>query len=390
MYGNWDGYTEEALMTPGHEVSHITIENSVLSTSISNVVRANWPKKIFDSSHFTLRDSDVIHMGMGSCGVPFALLEMWADPGGKGLQTDYRIEDIRLEDWYSLVQLRQPNPAIRNIHFENISAMDGPALAPSALKGDVSGVTFRDVDLGAGVVSRDADIPLEVMDGAAEPGYSHSDGAVEFRYTGGLIKPGSEVTFTAPAVNGMRYHWLFGDGTAADGAVVRHKFADADGTLLDGTGRYRVLLAATDAGGPTRWITRSVVVSRALMGAQPETAAGTGLARMAGTTYEGLLRIPADGGYTVTLLTSTTATLSVDGVRVHSGPLRAQVCGSAGAAVQAVRVSAALAAGLHRIEIRLGAERENAEPSQEPVLLWEGPGLVRERVPAGVLFHRVK
>ncbi|WP_114205534.1 PKD domain-containing protein [Acidisarcina polymorpha] len=389
MYGNWDGYTEEALATPGHEVSNITIESSVLSTSISNVVRANWPKKIFDSNHFTLRDSDVIHMGMGSCGVPFALVELWADPAGKGLQSNYRIEDVRLEDWYSLVQLRQPNPAIRDVHFENISAMDGPGLAPSELKGDVSGVTFRDVNLGAGNVREDANIPLQVMDGAAEPAYGHSAEAADFSYTGGLIRPGRKVTFTVPAAIGVRYHWLFGDGAAADGAVIQHSFADADGTLLDGTGRYRVLLAATDASGRTRWSSRTLVVRPSLMAAQTEEGMPQGLVKIAGSdaSYEGMVRIPADGGYTLTLLTSTTASLSVDGERTQSGMLRPQVCGSKGAAVQAVRVSVALAAGLHRVEIDRGPEIENAASSKEPVLLWEGPGMMREPVSASALLH---
>jgi hypothetical protein len=395
MYGNWDGYTPEALTTPGHEVSNITVENSVLSTSISNVVRANWPKKIFDSHNFTLRDSDVIHMGEGSCGVPFALLEIWADPAGRGKQTDYKIQDVRLEDWYSLAQLQQQNPEIRNVRFSNIWAMDGPGLAPSALKGDVSGVTFHNVNLGGGVIEKSSDLPLQVMDGAQNPTYANSPFTGTFSYSAGLVKPGELVTFTAAPSAGAHYRWLFGDGTSAEGAIVRHAFSDADGTLLDGTGRFRVLLASTDEAGEKAWSSQQVVVSRVLLRpVLPELglpAAGLTSTAVGGHSYKGLLRIPADGGYTVTLLTSTTATISIDGVRAENARLRPLVCGSKGDAVQALRISAALSAGLHRIQVMRGSELENAAapagPSSEPILLWEGPGLLRQPIPANALIH---
>ena len=63
LYGNWLGYSEQDLTTPGHDVKNIRVENSVLSTSISNVVRVSWPQKIFNSAGFVMRNSDVIHMG---------------------------------------------------------------------------------------------------------------------------------------------------------------------------------------------------------------------------------------------------------------------------------------------------------------------------------------
>ena len=115
-----------------------------------------------------------------------------------------------------------PIPAeVSSTHLTVTIGGEGTPVVHAALKGDVSGVTFWDVDLGAGDVSRDEATPLQVIDSMAKPKYSHSDSAMEFDYTGGLIKPGSEVTFKAPAANGMRYHWMFGDGTAVDGAVVR-------------------------------------------------------------------------------------------------------------------------------------------------------------------------
>jgi PKD domain len=394
MYGNWDGYSEEALTTPGHEVSNITIENSVLSTSISNIVRAGWPKKIFDSHNFILRNSDVIHMGVGSCGVPFALFEIWADPGGKGSHSDYQFDNLRLEDWYSLVQLRQPNPAIRNVSFTNIWALDGPGMAPSAFKGDVAGVSFQGVNLGAGGVRKDSDIPLDILDSAQEPRYQSGVLNIGFTYGPGLLRPNSKAAFTATGPATLHYRWSFGDGTAAVGQHVMHAFPDAEGTLLDGSGRFRVLLSATDDGGAQAWSSQTVVVAPSLQPQQAENSTLLpGLAQVADNpaSYEGLVRIPADGGYTFTLLSSTTASLIIDGVQAKSAPLRPQVCGSLGSAVQAVRVSAALTRGLHRIQVLRGPERENAAAAagttDHPFLLWEGPGVSLQPAPDAVFFH---
>ena len=395
MQSDWAGYSEEALTAPGQPVSNIIVENSVLSTSISNVVRANWPQKTLDSSHFTMRDSDVIHMGQGSCSVPFALLEIWADPEGKGDQSAYTFQDIRLEDWYSLVQLRQPGGAIRDVAFSNIAAMDGPGLAPSALQYDVRGVSFHNVDLGGGNIQTNSDIPLQVMGGAENPTYANSSASPGFTYSSGSLTPGAPVTFTAAPATGAHQHWLFGDGSSADGATVQHAFPDTAGTLLDGTGRFRVLLATTDSSGHTTWSSQAVVIAHTAIAAQQPSsiAPQPGLASIAGPgqSYQGLLRIPADGGYTLSLLSSTKSSISIDGISAHSAKLRPQVCGSKGDAVQAMRVSAVLSAGLHRIQILRGPQLENAEaangPSIQPVLLWEGPGLLREPVPQGALFH---
>ena len=142
MYGNWDGYSEAALTKPGQDVSNITVENSVLSTSISNVVRVGWPKKVFNNSNFILRDSDVLHMGIGGCGIPFALFEIWEDPGGRGIHRNYRFQNVRLEDWYSLLQLMQPNPEILNVRFQNIWAIENPSVEGSVLSGSVKGVVM--------------------------------------------------------------------------------------------------------------------------------------------------------------------------------------------------------------------------------------------------------
>ena len=394
MEGNWDGYSEEAMLTPGHDVTNITIERSTLSTSISNVVRLGWPKKIFDSHGFTLRDSDVIQMGVGSCGVPFALFELWADPAGKGVHTDINFSDIRLDDWYSLVQIRQPNPGIRDVTFDNIAAMDGPGLVPSVLKGNVQNVSFTGVNLGAGSVLKDADTPLRTTEGAGEPRYQAGKVDAQFSYAAKVIHPGKKIRFEATQQPGLSYHWLFGDGEQADGPVVKHAFTDAEGTLLDGTGRFRVLLAVTDPQGHKTWSSQSIVVNDNVHKATRARDLAPGITGSKGDSYtgqNGFLSVPVTGGYTITLLTSTTAALAIDDVQVHSGKPHAQVCGSAGDAVQAVRVSVVLKRGPHRIEIRRGPEIENAEAPEgvsagTPVLLWEGPGILQQPVPEAALF----
>jgi len=100
--------------------------------------------------------------------------------------------------------------------------------------------------------------------------------------------------------------------------------------------------------------------------------------------------IPADGGYTFTLLTSRKATMTVDDLApAHSPELRIQVCGSLGDAVQPLRVSAALQAGVHRIRIQLepGIENEPGPAGGGPALYWEGPETPLAAVPASAEFH---
>jgi len=400
MEGNWDGYTDEEMRFPGLDVTNITIEDTVASTSISNTVRVAWPKKTFRSAHVVMRDLDVIHTGYGSCVVPFAFFELWADQAALGAHTDFQFSNIRLEDFYSLAQIRYPEPAVRGVTFSNIAAMDGVGMVPSVLEGNVAGVVFDGVRVTGKIATKDADIPLEVQDGAAEPVYGPGLTDASFDYAPGLIRPGEKVRFRVVAATaGWRYQWLFGDGATAVGSDVQHAFPDADGTLLDGSGRFRVLVHATRAPHDEVWVSRSAVVARRPLPADvapgPVTQLIPGLALTDArrqTAYDGWVRIPADGGYSFTLLTSRQASLAIDGLPAAQSPdLRVQVCGSFGDAVQPTRVSAALVAGLHRIRIELDPGIEN-EPESNlggggPLLMWEGPGLLPEAVPAAALVH---
>jgi hypothetical protein len=325
--------------------------------------------------------------------VPFALFELWADPGGKGRHSGILLHNIRLDDWYSLVQVLQPNPGVSNIEFSNIWAMDGPGLVPSVLKGDVAGVAFDGVNLGGGDVLKNSDVPLEVTDGAGQPRYQGALLDAGFTYSSGLIRPRSKVVFKANGPSALHFRWLFGDGDTAEGQVVSHRFPDAHGTLLDGSGRFRVLLSVTGDAGQQSWSSQSIVVADSIKTAAHAPPLSPQLASIKDRpgAYEGFLRVPAGGGYTITLLTSTAATLTIDGVSAKNATLRPQVCGSTGNAVQAIRVSAALSRGLHRIRIERGAEIENAKipgiASPQPILLWEGPAMRRQLVPPSAILH---
>jgi hypothetical protein len=413
LQGNWLGYGPDNWNTPGHDAANITVENSVLSTSISNIVRVNWPRKEFNSGNFTMRDSDVIHMGMGGCVVPFALLEIWADPGGHGNHSHYLLDNIRLEDWYSLLQLRQPNPGIRDVKLRDIWALEGASLVPSVLSGSVDSVTLENVKVG--------DLPLDVSSGAMPPTRITGDGPqASFTVAPKVIYARQQVWFTAAAGRNVTYRWLFGDGTSAKGRMVHHAFPDADGTLRDGSGRFRVLLKVTDAHGRSDWASHPVIVTTSLQHAITVVATEPGLhyryyegswshppkfdelttvtsgiapkldlaVRLREEDYamvfEGYIAIPTDGGYSFTLLSKDGGRLEIGGAVVATSPEPlAQVCGSVGNMVQAARGSIGLQAGLHAIRIAI---TDTAGPYGF-ALRWEGPGIALSDVPSSALFH---
>ncbi len=430
IYGNWLGYSEQDLTTPGHDVNNIRVEDSVLSTSISNVVRVSWPEKIFNSAGFVMRNSDVIHMGSGGCRIPFALLEIWDDPAGKGRHTGYLFDDVRLEHWYSLLQLRQGNPAIRGVSFRNIWAMENPSLVPSVLSGDVAGVSFERVKIANKWAATNIDVPLNVESGAKDPSYSPSEDAPRafFTFAPGAVSPGKKLTFDASSSVVKRgepvsYQWLFGDGTTGSGVQVRHDFPDSQGTLLDGSGRFRVLLKVTGAGGKTDWASRSVVVTRSLQASQrvAKTAAGLDYRYYEGSwtqlpdlgkmkpaaegsvaglelsvrkrpnnyalVFDGYLEIPANGGYTFTLVSRDAARLEIGSEVVASSPAPvAQVCGSIGNMVQETKGSIGLKKGKHAIRVSVTATvGENAF-----ALRWEGPGIELSEVPSSAFFQSTR
>lgn len=424
MQGNWDGYTQDDLLRPGHDVQNILIEHSELSTSISNIVRAAWPQKKFNSRNFTLRDSDILHGGIGACGQTFGLLGMWGAKDASGQHSDYTFENLTLDNWYSLVQMEQENPALRNFTFHNIWALDQPPLAASTLTGDIAGITFDNVKYGQARVSDNAALPLTLGDGAQPPKYPPQSGPIAaFTVNPASIVPGKSVEFTAKPSPGARFTWLFGDGTVAHGRRVRHSFPDAEGTFLDGTngaGRFRVLLHAEDKAGHEDWAAQGVVaVSKWWEAANASVPTTVGLAwkiypglwidlpdltkeqpifsgtathlqadpqgftRYA-TAWDGLIDIPADGGYTFYLIARDGARLVIDGAEVaKTGPPFAQVCGAPGNALRFDLGSLGLRAGKHTLHL----EALHSASEGWPRLLWEGPSLPLTDVPAAAFSH---
>ena len=421
LQGNWDGYSDADILRPGHDVQNILIEHSELSTSISNIVRTGWPRKTFNSRNFTLRDSDILHGAIGACGQSFGLIGIWGAQGAKGIHSGYSFENLFLDNWYSLVQLEQETPELHGFSFKNIWALDQPPLVDSTITGDVAGVSFENVKMGQRRAASNADLPLEVSGGAQSATFVAPHGPVaEFTVEPTVFSPGENLTFTAQASIGARYTWLFGDGTQATGRRVRHRFPDAEGTALDGSGRFRVLLHVEDAKGNEDWAAQGVVaVSRwraaeSLVGPmQPglewKIYPGTwtelpdlttqhavfngdgpglrsdaqGFTRYA-TAWDGYIDIPADGGYSFHLLDRDGARLVIDGVEVaKTGPPFAQVCLAPGNAMRYDRGSLELRAGKHSFHLEgLHSASEGA-----PRLLWEGPELPLTDVPTAAYSH---
>lgn len=450
MQGNWDGYTQADMLRPGHDVHDILIENSVLSTSISNIVRAGWPQKIYNSRNFTLRNSDVLHAGIGACGQTFALFGFWGALGAEGMHSGFNFENLFLDHWYSLAQVEQQQPAIDGVTFKNIWALDQPPLATSMLSGNVRGVQLNNIKLGQSTADTDAEIPILNTNGAPQATFSASQAPARFTVSPPIFAPLQTVTFTAQLPAGLSphkagrrfaYHWFFGDGTERWGRKVSHRYPDALGTELDGiegAGRFRVMLEqietadkmnanraarGTIASAPKiDWAAEGVVaISKwhnpldlrnvpLVAGLSWSIYTGdwnqipdfnTLLPIFTGASlnlrseprglisyaiiWQGLVDIPADGGYTFYALSRDGARLVIDGIELaHTGPPFAQVCGSTGNAVRISRGSLGLRAGYHTI--RVEALHNNSQGP--PRILWQGPGLPLTDIPSSA-FSRI-
>jgi hypothetical protein len=425
LMGNWDGYTDADMLRPGRDVHDITVENSQLSTSISNIVRAGWPRKIFNSRNFTLRDSDILHAGIGACGQLFGILGFWGADGAGGLHSHYTFQNLYVDDWYSLLQLQQEQPALRDFTFRNIWALDQPPLIDSSLRGDIAGLTLDNIKYGQQRAASNADIPLLILEGAAQPNYPPLSGlTASFTIDPPFFAPGDKVTFTAKDQPHTRYTWSFGDGTEAHGRRVEHRFADADGTQLDGAngaGRFRVLLHTEGPDNTPDWAAQGIVAVSHWHDASsspgpttpglawriypgtwtelPDLAVQTavfagessgiqvddrGFTRYA-TAWDGFIDIPADGGYTFHLLARDGARLVIDGLQIaKTGPPFAQVCNTSGNAVRYDRGAIGLRAGLHTIHL----EGLHFASQGTPRLLWEGPSLSPTDIPTTAFTHK--
>ena len=435
MQTSWEGYGPVAFAVQGSPVTNITVDNTVLSTSISNVVRAGWPGKNFEGGNFNLRNSDVLHMGLGGCGVPFALMELWADPNGRGESAGFHFNDIRLEDWYSLTDLEESAPRIRYATFTDVAALELPARVPSVLSGDVSGVSFDNIVSAGTLATDEASLHLTRANGALPPAITATGPRAHIVSTTGLIRPKQKVHFEAVSDGGstasLHYDWTFGDGAHALGSKVNHRFPDTDGTLHDGAGRFRVLLHISAPGNRHTWLYQPVVVSDALLSPQPpnprsspgitfrytelrwkesaitpptnleaSTEDGREAAPQTGTqttfalpathraenytlALDGTVQAPTDGTYTFVFATDQ-AEITLDGKPVATAPKPfAQVCGLAGNATQAIPIYVALAAGPHHLQI---SETHTLGQDHFQVL-WQAPSRPLEPIPPSVLSH---
>jgi hypothetical protein len=102
------------------------------------------------------------------------------------------------------------------------------------------------------------------------------------------------------------------------------------------------------------------------------------------TAWDGFIGVPADGGYTFHLMARDGARLVIDGVEVaKTGPPFAQVCGSPGNAMRYDKGSIGLRAGKHVLHI----EGLHFASQGWPRVMWEGPALPLNDVPAGAFSH---
>jgi hypothetical protein len=424
LMGNWDGYTDADMLRPGRDVQNITVEDSQLSTSISNIVRSVWPRKIFNSSHFTLRNSDILHGGIGACGQTFGILGMWGANGSKGDHSNYTFENLWLDNWYSLVQIDHQEPSVHGVLFKNIWALDQPPLATSIITGNVSDVTFDNVKYDQSRATNEAELQLITAGGAAQPKFPAPSGPMaHFNVDPPVFAPGEKVTFTADPSPHATFTWLFGDGSEAHGRKVKHKFPDAFGTALDGingAGRFRVLLKAQDKQDHQDWSAQGVVTvakwhdaaqiagptvpglawqiypgtwtelpdlthqTAIFNGSSPSLRADPqGFTRYV-AAWDGFIDIPADGGYTFHLMDRDGARLLIDDIQISkTGPPFAQVCGSPGNAMRYDHGSIGLRAGRHALHV----EGLHSVSQGSPRILWEGPSLPLTDVPADAYTH---
>lgn len=430
LQSSWEGYGAAAFAVQGEPVRNVTIENTVVSTSISNIVRAAWPRKNFEGGNLTMRNIDVLHAGLGGCGVPFAFMELWADPLGRGTSANYNFSNIRLDDWYSLLSLEQPS-LVQGVHFTDVASLRLPAAVPSVLKGDIQAVTLDNVNLAGSPVHTAADLPLTVSDGATPAAISDTGPTVTVTHDEGWLRPGQNLhleAVPAPGQTGLHYTWLFGDGTTAHHRKTSHRFADAEGTSLDGSGLYHALLHITTDAGRESWLAVPMVVQNSVLpavqnspssgksgasfhvapltttpGPEAETctheaadACASGIAPSLALedvphpeahyslTLDTLLDVPADGGYLFVVFANDASSLEIDG-KLHNASAEpvAQVCGLSGNAARPFTVAASLAKGLHHLHFN----ESHSTGEDDFRVLWQGPGHGLEPIPSTLLHQ---
>ncbi|MEP6747575.1 MAG: PKD domain-containing protein, partial [Bacteroidota bacterium] len=423
IYGN-TGFYDNTVAIPGLDVKNILIENCVLSTSISNIMRVGWPRKVFNSNNVVMRNCDVIHAGQGGCVVPFALAEFWADPDGKGVHSNYVFDDIRMDNVYSIAQLLQSkngSGSVKNIRFKNIR-LSTPPVVHSAITGACSEISFENIKFCDHSVEHLSSLGLD--DNTLNSKVIKNNSArADFQYNAGLLQVGQSITFNARAsVNTtsiLQYTWNFGDGFSAQGARVSHAFQDLYGTHMDGTGKFQVKLTITDEHGLQDVIVRPVIIGTVLEPASTMDIKQNGLsyrqysgakatwAELQQTTpdktgvtetikelalsckapytlwFHGYLEVPVSGGYTFYMMSRDGAYLQVNAaVLLDRNVTQPQVCNTVGNVVQQYTNVSIPEAGLHKISF--GYKQDLG--SETFALYWQGPSTKLEQIPMSRFF----
>lgn len=424
IYGN-TGFYDDTVSIPGLDVENILIEDCVLSTSISNILRVSWPRKAFNSRNVVMRNCDVIHAGQGGCIVPFALAELWADPDGKGIHSDYTFDDIRIDNIYSIAQLLQSKNGsgrVKNIRFKNIR-LSTPPLVDSAITGACSEISFENIKLCDHTVDRLSSLGLD-DETLSTTVIKTISAKADFQYDTGLLKVGQPITFDARAsvnTTSIRlYTWNFGDGFIGEGTAVSHIFQDLDGTRMDGSGRFQVQLTITDEDGVQDVIVRPVVIGTALEAASKIENKQNGLRcrqysganaswaelqqkspneiRLTDTIkevalshkapyalwFDGYLEVPVSGGYTFHMMARDGAYLQVNSVvLLNSNVTQPQVCNTVGNLVKQHTNVSILEAGLHTVSFGY----KQYLGSEAFALYWQGPANKLEQIPMNRFFR---
>jgi len=232
----------------------------------------------------------------------------------------------------------------------------------------------------------------------------------------GWLRPQETLRFEAKPESSstqLHYAWIFGDGTTAEGRTVKHRFSDAEGTLLDGSGLYRVLLHVSSDNGRNTWVNVPVVIRDSQTAALAQTAGAPGVTYRLTTTQDTAVRtgtvptlsldqvhppranysvefstdvdVREDGGYVFMVIANDSSSISIDGKALAKGPAPfAQVCGLEGNAARPVTVAVELKKGLHQLDIT----ESHAEGIDDFRVLWQQPGQSMEAIPAERLSIR--
>lgn len=151
------------------EVKNIQITDCVFWNTSANVMRVGWTGMKLSTEHIAMRNCDVIHLS--DCSyfhIPHSLLAIMSEDGtGDAFHSDYLLENIRLEDFSSLVGINHLNARLQNIRFKDIKMEMAPKW-PSLLRSHGisrepgEGIIFENLSLEGHKVNDPASLPIQV------------------------------------------------------------------------------------------------------------------------------------------------------------------------------------------------------------------------------------